>query len=55
MKSILALSLLLISSIMGHSIPRAVPYNQLQPSERALVDATNLVVRLLPSYTTHHS
>jgi hypothetical protein len=44
MKSVLALSLLLVSSVMGHTIPRAVPYNELQPSQRALVDATNLIV-----------
>jgi hypothetical protein len=47
MKSVLALSLLLVSSVMGHTIPRAVPYNELQPSQRALVDATNLIVLLL--------
>ena len=51
MKSVLALSLLLASSVMGHTIPRAVPYNELQPSQRALVDATNLIVRpLFPFY-----
>jgi len=46
MKSIIAFGLLLVSSTLGHVLPpRSVAYNELLPSERALVDATNLVVR----------
>ncbi|KAN0116856.1 hypothetical protein V8E51_002833 [Hyaloscypha variabilis] len=36
---------------MGHTIPRAVPYNELQPSQRALVDATNLICGQYPTRT----